>query len=210
MRVFSLILALSGVLALSPAALGRAVPRTPVVPSAAQLSIMIKTTLIAFNDANLTGNYTVLRDLASPQFQEENTAAQLGEVFHRERKDKLDISAIVLLPPALNRPAWIDTRGFLHVEGFFPSQPKQLGFTLIFQPVEGKWRLSGLGVRTDVPPGATHTKPELSRGNKPARPAPSPPNFAERSWPPRPTPASSRFAQRSWPYWVGYNYAPLP
>ena len=34
------------------------------VPGPLQLLIMIKSTLIAFNDANASGNYTVLRDLA--------------------------------------------------------------------------------------------------------------------------------------------------
>ena len=39
------------------------------VPDDVQLLLMIKTTLIAFNQANITGNYTVLRDLAAPDFQ---------------------------------------------------------------------------------------------------------------------------------------------
>jgi len=47
--------------------------REPHVPSAVRLATMIKATLIAFNDANKTENYTVLRGLASPSFREANT-----------------------------------------------------------------------------------------------------------------------------------------
>src|SRR5437016_5736212 len=52
-----------------------------VAPSAAAVSqdtqrtaaiILVKNALLAVNQGNLTGNYTVLRDLASPGFRERN------------------------------------------------------------------------------------------------------------------------------------------
>jgi hypothetical protein len=41
--------------------------------------ILIRQTLLALDQANKTGNYTVLRDLGSPDFQA-NTAAGLAEI----------------------------------------------------------------------------------------------------------------------------------
>ena len=40
------------------------------IPSGPKLRMLIYTTLIALNQANLTGNYSVVRDLAAPGFRE--------------------------------------------------------------------------------------------------------------------------------------------
>lgn len=118
------------------------------VPGPLRLLIMIKSTLIAFNDANASGNYTVLRDLASPEFQQTNTAANLAKTFEQERERKVDISAIVLLQPKLLRPAFIDNSGLLWLVGFFSSSPSWVNFKLAFKPVAGRWRLEAIGVLT--------------------------------------------------------------
>ena len=125
--------------------------REILVPGDVQLAIMIKTSLIAFNHANATGNYSVLRDLASPNFQQANTPARLGEIFQKQRGRHIDISPIVVLQPTLSRPAWVDEHGLLRLEGFFPSRPEQVNFTLAFEVVAGRWRLFGLGVHTAEP-----------------------------------------------------------
>jgi len=54
--------------------------------------ILIRETMLALDQANKTGNYTVLRDLGSPAFQQ-NNAARLGEIFASERRDNLDLWA---------------------------------------------------------------------------------------------------------------------
>jgi hypothetical protein len=41
-------------------------PAKPGVPDDLKLIILIRTALIALNQANLTGNYSVLRDIAAP------------------------------------------------------------------------------------------------------------------------------------------------
>src|ERR1700754_3687658 len=44
-----------------------------VVPDSQGLAVLIQNSLIALNHANLTGNYSVLRDLAAPGFQKLNS-----------------------------------------------------------------------------------------------------------------------------------------
>jgi len=126
-------------------------PRQPdlVVPDDPALAIMIKTALIAFNHANATGNYTVLRDLASPSFQQANTPARLAEIFKKQRDRKIDISPIVLLQPQLPSKPWIDENRLLRLVGFFASRPEQVNFTLAYQAVDGRWRLFAIGVTTE-------------------------------------------------------------
>lgn len=116
------------------------------VPDDNRLAILIHTSLIALNQANLTGNYSVLRDLAAPGFQSANSSAKLADIFSRLRGQRLDLSPIVLFTPKLNRPAAIDERGLLTLSGFFETQPQRVQFDLLFQPVGGQWQLFGVSI----------------------------------------------------------------
>lgn len=55
-------------------------------PDGPGVVILVRATLSALNDANRTGNYTVLRDLGAPGFRQANSAARLGEIFSDLRK----------------------------------------------------------------------------------------------------------------------------
>jgi hypothetical protein len=137
----------------------RAAAQQAVVPNDLQLLMMIKTTLIAFSQANVTGNYSVLRDLAAPTFQQTNSTARLGEIFRDERNKNLDLSPVVLLRPELLRRPSIDANGMLHVEGYFPSKPQMVHFVLVFQNVADRWRLVALGVTTFTPTPEVAARP---------------------------------------------------
>lgn len=121
--------------------------------------ILIRETLLALDQANKTGNYTVLRDLGSPAFQQ-NNAARLGEIFASERRDNLDLSGVAVLEPQLSLLPQIEPNGLLHMTGFFPSAPEQINFDVAYAPVNGQWKLFGISV------GLAHTGP--------AAPAPAP------------------------------------
>jgi len=122
--------------------------KKPTVPDSRTLSILVRTTMIAFNHANLTGNYTVLRDLAAPSFAEVNSAAKLADIFRTWRERKLDISTIVSFPPEFIEAPKITKRNQLHVEGYFPTSPLQVNFGMLFQLIDGRWRLFGMQATT--------------------------------------------------------------
>jgi hypothetical protein len=116
--------------------------------------ILVRSALLALDQANKTGNYTVLRDLGAPSFQV-NTAAKLAEIFAPQRNEKLDLSGVVAIDPQLTILPEIEN-GMLHMAGFFPSVPSQVNFELLFAPVEGQWKLLAisiaLGSATPAPP----------------------------------------------------------
>jgi hypothetical protein len=142
------ILILAAVMATATSA-GQA--QTPAqAPKPAQIDrngvlILIRSTLLALDQANKTGNYTVLRDLGAPGFQS-NTAARLGEIFAKLRNDNLDLSGVAVIDPQLNLLPQIEANGMMHMAGFFPSVPTQVNFDLTFAPVSGQWRLFGISV----------------------------------------------------------------
>ena len=142
---------------------------------------LICSTVIALNQANATGNYSVFRELGAPGFQVANSTGQLSETFAKLRSRNFDLSAIVLLQPKLLSKPDIDARGMLRVTGFFPTQPERLDFDLMYQFVEGQWRLFGIAADTSpVQPttalGAPQPEPSTSTSNAapPVTNAPTP------------------------------------
>jgi hypothetical protein len=135
----------------------------PAMPTDDVLLMLIQSYLIALNQANATGNYTVLRDLAAPGFQEVNSVGKLAEIFAQIRNAKIDISPILLFQPKLWRKPEFNDKGRLRVTGFFPTEPQRVNFDLILEFVGGKWRLYALSVGTSAPkppqPSATSVGP---------------------------------------------------
>ena len=123
--------------------------------------MLIRSTLLAVDHANKTGNYTVLRDIGAPGFQN-NTAAKLGEIFAKLRNDKLDLSGVAVIDPQLSLLPQIEANGLMHMAGFFPSVPAQVNFELMYAPVDGQWRLFGISVSIGQAAPAAPDAPQAS------------------------------------------------
>jgi hypothetical protein len=115
---------------------------------------LIRSTLLTLNDANRSGNYTVLRDLAAPDFQARNTATDLSQIFSDLRRRNFDLYGTALLAPQLTAVPALDQRGFLDLAGYFSTQPQQINFDLLFQVIANQWRLYGISVSTPQTPSA--------------------------------------------------------
>jgi hypothetical protein len=122
--------------------------------STEQALYLIRSILLTLNDANRSGNYTVLRDLAAPDFQARNTAADLSQSFSDLRRRNFDLYGAALLPPQLTSLPALDQRGFLHLAGYFPTRPQQINFDLLFANVANQWRLFGISIATPEAPTA--------------------------------------------------------
>lgn len=134
------------------------------VPDGPALSILIRRTLLTLNDANLSGNYTVLRDLAAPGFQSANDAAKLATIFAKLRETKIDMAPIVYFDPKLVRKPEIAENGMLRLTGFMSTQPQQINFDMLFQNVSSRWLLFGIAVNTTLAKAASATPAAKSKG----------------------------------------------
>lgn len=123
------------------------------VPTPDVLLMLVRTTLVALNQANFTGNYSVLHDLGTPHLQATHSQAQLGIAFTNLREQKLDLSRVLLLSPDLTEPPSISSDGTLRMAGIFPTSPVQITFAMAFRPIAGIWRIEGLSVSTLPGPG---------------------------------------------------------
>lgn len=156
-------------------------------PDPFKLNMLIRGSVIALNQANQTGNYSVLRDLAAPAFREANNAARLAEIFAPLRARALDFSPVFFMNPVLIREPEFDRTGVIHVVGYFPSRPQQVIFDMSFQPINGGWKIINLAVDTrPTPPenggasasAAPEQKPaesgrQQAAQQKPGKPAPN-------------------------------------
>lgn len=107
-------------------------------------------TLAALDQANQTGNYSVLRDLGVPAFQANNSAATLAATFQSLRDQRVDLGLVLNAVPTFERPPAIQG-GVLRARGVFALRPTAIGFDLLFQNIGGRWSLFGISVVPLVP-----------------------------------------------------------
>lgn len=123
----------------------------PAMPSRSEVARLVWTTLIAVDQANRTGNYTVLRDLGAPGFREANDPARLASIFAKTRNPDIGLSGAVLYAPEYSEPPRIQENGMLRVRGVIPMRPEGILFDMLFQQVEGEWRLFGISIAPEEP-----------------------------------------------------------
>ncbi|MET3838253.1 hypothetical protein ABIE49_000331 [Bradyrhizobium sp. OAE829] len=133
--------------------------------------ILVRSALLALDQANKTGNYTVLRDLGAPAFQV-NTAARLAEIFAAQRRDNVDLSGVAVIDPQLSLLPQIEANGMMRMAGFFPSVPTQVNFELTYAPVGVSGGCSAFRSISVLP------RPCRRRSCNPPPPRPQPPRTA--------------------------------
>lgn len=107
-------------------------------------SRLVWSTMAALHHANVTGNYTVLRDLGTQSFQANNNPARLIDVFQALRTSGVDVSAVLLIPPVYEISPAVAANGTVRMRGAFPIRPTGVAFDLIFQNISGSWRILGI------------------------------------------------------------------
>jgi hypothetical protein len=138
-----------------------AAPAQPQVPSPEAMIILIRASLVALSQANLTNNYSVLNQLGSPTFKQANTPARLQQIFEPFRRNNIDMNPVVFVTPQLTaQPSMKDGR--LRLVGNFPTAPMQVNYDLQFEPSGGVWRLFGISV--DLAATQPQSAPQPARG----------------------------------------------
>lgn len=139
---------------------------TTPIPGELELAKMVWATMVAVDQANRAGNYSVLRDLAAPGFQAANDGAKLTEIFASLRASGVDLTNTLLIPPTYRAKPAIIQPGVLRMQGVFAMRPNAIEFDLYFQWINNQWRLFGVSVapyQLVSPPPAQPSKPAPGR-----------------------------------------------
>lgn len=127
-------------------------PQPAARPSIApQHLYLVRSVLASLSDANRTGNYSVLRDLAAPSFQAKHTPADLAQIFAPARTKPIDLAPAMYLEPQLTEAVRAEQTA-LRLKGAFAARPERLLFAMSFEAVGGHWRLAAVSIATKPAP----------------------------------------------------------
>jgi hypothetical protein len=100
--------------------------------------------------ANVTGNYTVLRDLFSPQMRERLKASDFAHAFRNAHDRHRDLSFVMHMKPNLKQRPTFSADNRLRLVGYFPTYPLVLFFDLVFLKTEhGDWWNESIVIHTE-------------------------------------------------------------
>jgi len=69
---------------------------------------------------------------------------------------------VAVIAPQLSQAPGLDKeKGMLHLKGYFPGEPVRIDFELLYQAVNGRWRLFGISVQ----PGASPDSAASAQGS---------------------------------------------
>ena len=119
------------------------------VPGERALEALVKASLLTFNDANVTNNYTVLHAKISQPFRKQFPPDKLAQTFKVFRDKKIDFDIIAAWYPIYYPPPKVDEDGKLIVTGYFGPDSDRVEFDLEFIPSEGEWKLIKLNVKVN-------------------------------------------------------------
>ena len=113
----------------------------PAAPDANAAEILVKSSLMTLNDANLTGNYAVFHARFHPAQQPRVSVQLLTDVFARFRNDKNNFEAVVAMKPVYTEGPSVDRPGMLKMKGHFDTRPQRITFDLAYVREGEEWRL---------------------------------------------------------------------
>ena len=129
-------------------------PNVPLpAPDHLTLLKLLWSTMAAIDQANKTGNYSVLRDLGTTDFQANNNAATLAGAFAALRNNRIDLSDTLLVTPAFEFPPAMLEANVLRMRGVFTLRPNSILFDLIYRWSDG-WRLHAVAISPVAAPVA--------------------------------------------------------
>ena len=120
------------------------------IPSEAEVKKLSDQTLLAFNSAVQSQDFTDFYKSTAKLWQEQTTPDELKANFQSFIDQKFDIaSAVKKLTPAFEPAPAMNSDGFLVVRGSYPVKPDKLTFELKYLNEGGTWKLVGINVKAD-------------------------------------------------------------
>jgi hypothetical protein len=137
-KLYLVVVSLFVLIALSPAYAAE-------MPSDDEQDVLIRTTLLTFNDANMTGNFSVFYAKAAKQFQDKYSAEKMAAGFETFRTKELFFEDIATAEYDSEEKAKFD-EGALILAGVFKTDNMLVKYRLRFVQNAKVWKVIGLDV----------------------------------------------------------------
>jgi hypothetical protein len=116
------------------------------MPSEDDQDVLVRSTLMTFNDANMTGNYSVFIAKASKQFQSQIAPEKLTSSLESFRTNQFFFESVVAEDYDSTEKPMIDAEGGLNLGGVFKTDDMEVKYKLRFIQNDSKWKLLGFNV----------------------------------------------------------------
>jgi hypothetical protein len=120
-------------------------------PPPAVQEILIKTSLLTFNDANTTGNYEVFHARLSKPFRDQFSPAKLADTFKGFRDQHVYLDLIAAKTPIPSEEPKVDDKGRLTLKGYFDTAPSRVYYNLAYIMSDEEWKLVQINVDVKKP-----------------------------------------------------------
>ncbi len=124
------------------------------IPSNDKLQTLVKTTMLEFNDAVQSGDFSDFHKKTATVWRDSITPDEMREAFKKmvDNKDSFNLKKAISSLDATFKPepkiAQVVGVDALVVEGFYPTTPKKLYFTLKYTMDDGVLKLVGINIET--------------------------------------------------------------
>src|SRR5215813_13608363 len=116
------------------------------IPDDDDQDVLIRTTLMTFNDANMTNNYAVFHAKASTEFQGQFSPEKIQAACETFRAKELLFEDVVAADYASYDKATFDNEGALVLAGVFKTDDMEVKYRLRFIQNNHVWKMLGLNV----------------------------------------------------------------
>ena len=130
------------------------------MPNELELAKLVWSTMVMVDQANRSGNYSVMRDSSASGFQIQNDAARLAEIFAPIRAMRVDLSNSLVIAPTYTAGPTLLQADVFNVKGFFGLRPTPIVFDFYYQWEQGRWKLFGISIQ----PGAMSQQQQAPAG----------------------------------------------
>ncbi|QFT79234.1 hypothetical protein FIU89_01325 [Roseovarius sp. THAF27] len=128
---------------------------------------LIRDIMTAVNHGNWTGNYTVLRDYAAPEFSAANDPTRLAGLFTPVREAGLDMLPVLVTEPEILQAKIAAGGQQMRLTGYFPTRPQHFSFDMVLVNEGRRWVLLDISVGAFDPISAPAPDPSAEAQTDP-------------------------------------------
>ena len=117
------------------------------LPRGGEVERLVSQTLLDFNHAIKTKNFTAFHDSLSQRWKKQSTPSSLQAAFQEFIDKKIDIASIKDHKPEVVPPQHLTGDNTLQLKGQYQTAPSPVGFELEYANEKGDWKLLNISIR---------------------------------------------------------------
>ncbi len=130
--------------------------------------MLVRSTLLALDHANATGNYTVFHAMTAPFLRNRFNPSDYSDYYAAMRQAKIILTPAVVAPVKFARAPYLNENGLLTLEGAIQTAPSPTTFRLQMSKVADRWLIVAFDLNdySKAVPGASSSVAPQTKSDK--------------------------------------------